>query len=138
MPYTAGTVPYRLIYTGLGLLVVAIVSLAFVFAPRGTRAPLPEPVEAVFPKPNDSVIRQTHIEVDLAVGYDGTLEVDGYPVPADEMTFVEATGVLRWGPSPTGVVLTEWAPGSHTVTVRWNRVFDLPDAGEFTWEFRVQ
>lgn len=129
---------YRLIYTGLGLLVVAIIALGVALAPTGTPRTLPGPIEDVFPRPNDAVIRQTEISVDLEVGYEATLTVDGFPVPPSEVVFVPSTGVLRWAPSPTGVYLTEWDPGTHSVTVAWNRIVDLPDVGEFTWEFRVQ
>jgi len=130
--------PYRLIYTGLGFLVVAIIALGVAFAPSGTPTPLPAPLEDVFPRPGDAVIRQTQIEVDLAVGYEAALEVDGYPIPPTEIFFDPSTGLLRWGPSPTGVVYTDWSPGTHSVTVRWTRTVDVPETGEHTWEFRVQ
>lgn len=130
--------PYRLVYAGLALLAVAIVALGIVFAPRGTPSPLPGPVEAVFPGDGDAVIRQAQVEVDLAVGYEADLEVDGYPIPSAEVFFDPSTGLLRWGPAPTGVVFTEWSTGRHTVTLRWTRVVDVPETGEYTWEFRVQ
>ena len=130
--------PYRLVYAGLGLLVVATIALGFALLPRGEPTVLPGPIEEVSPKPGDSVIRQTDVEVDVEVGYEIELWVDGFRVPDSEVVFVDATGVARWAPSPNGLYLTEWTPGSHTVRVVWNRISGSTDVGEFQWEFRVQ
>ncbi len=130
--------PYRLVYAGLGLLLVATIALGFALLPSGEPTDLPGPIEEVFPKPGDSVIRQTDVEVDLEIGYELELWVDGFRVPDSEVVFVDATGVARWAPSPNGLYLTEWTPGSHTIRVVWNRVSGPTDVGEFQWEFRVQ
>ena len=129
---------YRYIYAGLGALAIAVISLAVVFTPRGRSVELPGPVEQVFPHPNDSVLRQTTLEIDLQTGYRAEIWVDGFRIPDSEIRYVEATGVQTWSPSPTGLYLTEWAPGEHQVRIRWDTVRGLPDVGEFTWSFRVQ
>jgi hypothetical protein len=46
--------------------------------------------------------------------------------------------VYRWQPSPNGLYLTEWTPGTHTVRIEWDTFIGLPDPGSFEWEFRVQ
>lgn len=117
---------------------MAVVALGIALAPRGEPVDLPGQIEAVFPRPGDAVIRQTVIEVDMAVGYEVELIVDGFPVPPSEIGYVEATGVARWSPSPAGLLLAEWRPGNHTVEVRWRSVVGLPDVGSFSWTFRVQ
>jgi hypothetical protein len=129
---------YRMIYLGLGALLVAIVALGIAFAPEGDVTELPPPLEAVLPVPSNSVIRQTSIEVDLEVGHEATIFVDGFALPANEVTFVEATGVYRWAPSVTSTVMTEWTPGEHVVRVEWVRVVGAPLTGSFEWVFRVQ
>lgn len=131
-------VPYRLIYIGLGALAVAVVALALAFGGGGDSIELPEPVDAVFPLPGDAVLMQAFIEVDMAVGYTVEIYVDGFLVPAGEVTFTEGTGVHRWAPSPASVYLDAWTPGEHTVRIVWDTVAGLPDRGEFTWTFRVQ
>lgn len=130
--------PYRLVYAGLGLLAIATIALGIAFVPRGEPTVLPGPVEEVFPKPGDSVIRQTTVEVDVEVGYEIELWVDGFRVPDSEVVFVDATGVARWSPSPNSLYLSEWSPGPHTIRVVWNTVSGPTDVGEFEWEFRVQ
>ena len=86
------------------------------------------------------------LEIDLQPGYEATIAVDGWPItvvpidsattPADA-TFVEATGVIRWVPSPNHPTITEWTPGEHTVTVVYNTYTGLPDTGSYEWTFRV-
>ena len=129
---------YRLVYVGLGALLVAVVALGIAFAPEGEVAEIPAPIESVFPAPNSSVIRQATIEVDLEVGYEATIVVDGFPIPPNELTLVDATGVYRWAPGPLSTIMPDWQPGEHTVEVRWTRVVDAPLTGEFSWTFRVQ
>lgn len=129
---------YRLIYFGLGCLLVAVIALGVAFNPTGTSAPLPAAVEEVFPKPNDAALRQAFIEVDMKFGYDLAIYVDGFRVPDTEVTVVEATGVYRWAPSPLGAYMTEWQPGLHTVLIEWDATAGTADTGSFEWTFRIQ
>lgn len=131
-------VRYRFLYIGLGALVVAVVSLGIAFAPEGARTELPEPIEAVFPLPNNSVIRQTTVEVDLQIGYEATIFIDGFAVPTNEIAYSDGTNVYRWGPGLTSAMMSEWTPGEHTVRVEWRAITGTPLSGEFEWTFRVQ
>ncbi len=127
--------PYRLIYLGLGLIGVAAVILGVVLAPEGEVAELPGPLQSVSPLPGDLVPPQTVLEIDLEVGYSAEIWVDGWPVA--DASFVEATGVYRWSPSPASPTVQEWTPGEHTIRVVWNTYTGLPDTGEYAWTFRV-
>lgn len=127
---------YRLIYGGLGLLVVAAIALGLVLTREGDPVELPGPIESVSPPPGASVIRQAVVEVDLEVGYEATITVDGQRIPDPD--FVPGTGVYSWSPQPDSAVMTEWAPGEHVVRVEWMRVTGTPDFGDFEWTFRVQ
>ena len=126
---------YRLVYAGLGLALVAVVALAF--SPSGTEVRLPEAVERVFPLPNDSVVRQTVVEVDLQVGYELELIVDGFRVSPAEIAIQTGTNLHSWQPAP-GRFLESWEPGVHEVRVEWDRATGLPDPGSYTWTFRVR
>ncbi len=120
--------------------IAALAALAVVVLlanPRGEEAALPEPLEAVFPLPGDTVVRQTAIEVDLPVGYSLELEVDGVRIPQIEIGHTEATGIYLWQPGPTAL-FEVWEGGKHTITIRWDRVAGgRPDPGGFSWSFRV-
>lgn len=133
---TVHPVNYRFVYVALGLLAVAAIALGVVFTQEGEPVVLPGPIEAVSPTPNSRVIRQAVVEVDLVVGYQATIYVDGTPLPDPQ--FIEATGVYTWGPTPSSPVMTEWLPGEHTVRVEYQRITGTPDVGNFEWSFRVQ
>jgi hypothetical protein len=128
-------VPYRLIYAGLALLAVAVVALGVALAPEGDPVELPGPIEAVSPAPGETVIRQAVLSVDLDIGYEATIFVDGMPIP--DAQFVPATGVYTWAPHANSAVMTEWSTGEHTVRVEWLKVSGTPEGGEFEWSFRV-
>jgi hypothetical protein len=128
---------YRLIYAGLGLGLLAVVALAVAFAPSGDAVDLPGPIERIFPQPNDSVIRQTAIEVDVEPGYGLVLFVDGIRISETEVQEQVGTGLFSWRPQP-GAFIESWEPGLHQVRIEWARRTGLPDPGTFTWTFRVQ
>lgn len=127
--------PYRLIYFGLALVAVAAIALGVALSREGEEVALPEPVEAVSPRPGDLVPPQTTLEIDLEVGYAAEIFVDGWPVT--DASFVEATGVYRWSPGPTHPTIQEWAPGEHSVRIVYDTYTGLPDQGDFEWSFRV-
>ena len=126
-----------MIYIGLGALAIAVIALGIAFGGGGEPIVFDPPLETVSPAPNDQVLRQAIIEVDLDFGYDVAIFVDGFRVPIEEIQFVEATGVYRWQPSPIGLYLQEWTPGTHTVLIEWDTFSGLPDPGSYEWEFRV-
>ena len=127
--------PYRLIYAGLALLGVAAIAFGIVLSPSGEEIELPGPIETIAPSPGSQVPRQANLEIDLEVGYEVDIVVDGWPI--NDATFVPATGVYRWSPHPNHPTITEWTPGEHTVRVTWNTYTGLPDTGSFEWSFRV-
>ena len=127
--------PYRLIYIGLGLVGLAAIALGLVFSIDGEAADLPESLESVSPQPGDLVPPQTTLEIDLEVGYAATILVDGWPI--SDATFVKATGVYRWTPSPSSPTIQEWTPGEHTVSITWDTYTGLPNPGSYQWSFRV-
>ena len=127
--------PYRYIYIGLGLVLVAAVAFGFALGGGGDPVVLPGPIEGIHPQPGDLVPVQSGIEIDLKVGYDAEIYVDGWLV--QDAVFVEGTGVYRWSPSPSNPTINEWTPGAHTIRIVYDTVNGLPDPGEFEWTFRV-
>ena len=129
---------HQRLYLLLSAALAAVVAGVILLAPTGEETAIPAPLEAIFPAPGDTVVRQTIVEIDLPVGYEIELFVDGVQVPPDEIGFTEATGEFRWQPGP-GRSMEVWPGGDHTVRVVWDRTRGgRPDPGEYEWEFRVQ
>ncbi len=128
---------YRAVYLGLGLALIAVTAFGIVFgSPDRAGMGRPEQIEEIEPEPGETVVRQTRIEVDMLSGYAIELFVDGFLIPAEEVFFVEGTGVYSWQPGADQAI-TELSPGRHEVLIRWRTLSGLPDVGEYSWSFRV-
>lgn len=127
--------PYRYIYIGLGLLGAAALILGIVFAKDGEGVELPGALVSVSPEPGEMVPPQAPLEVVLPVGYRAQIWVNGWPIT--DFTFIEATGVHRWAPSPADPNIQSWPSGTQQVRITWDTYAGLPDPGEFEWSFRV-
>jgi hypothetical protein len=126
-----------MVFLLLGMALVAVVVGAVAFAPSGDPGRLPDAVDSISPADGATVLRQAPLEVDMQPGFRIELFVDGVRIPEDQVRFAEATGRYTWLPAE-GASGTEWAPGMHTVLIRWDRVRGLPEPGELRWTFRVQ
>lgn len=134
-PVTPGK--YRLIYGALTLALVLVAVAAFMFgSPEGDDIGLPPPIEGISPVPQETVLRQARIEVDMDIGYEIQIWVDDILLPEQEILFIEGTGVYSWSPGIDRLFF-EWDRGEHRVRVRWTSVTGLPDVGEYEWTFRV-
>jgi hypothetical protein len=105
------------------LVVLACIALLVVAARRADtgdpdrpQATAPEAVEFLLPEPNSEVLQQTGISADLAVGWTGTLVVNGTEIPEDELVFEPAQNVVAFQPAP-GQVVEELAPGRNCAQV---------------------
>lgn len=128
---------YRRLLIGLAVAFAALITTVVLIDTDGDPAALPEPLQSVFPLPNDVVARQTGIEVDLPIGYELTITIDGIHIPPDEITVLEGVGRHRWRPAP-GRIIEQWEPGDHLIEITWDRVAGgRPDPGGFGWSFRV-
>lgn len=128
---------YRLTFTLLGLALAAVAIGAIVFAPSGRPDEPPSIVEGYSPANESTVLRQTAVQIDLPVGYDITMVVDGVVIPESEISATPETGRFIWRPNDQ-TIIPEFSPGIHTVWVRWDTTRGIPDPGEWIWSFRVQ
>ncbi len=129
----------RYVQIGLGLLLVAVIAGAVLLSgPTGERTALPDPIERVVPADGSQMPRQQPVVVDLAIGYDATIFVEDraagewVPVPADQVAFEPATGVLTWTPPP------DIAPsGQFRLRVEYRATTGLPETGSYEWSIRT-
>ncbi|HUG74051.1 MAG TPA: hypothetical protein VMM81_00050 [Acidimicrobiia bacterium] len=128
---------FRNLMLGLGLALAALVVTVIALDTDGDPLELPGTLRSVYPQPNDMVLSQVGLEINLPVGYEITLTVDGVAIPVGEISVTPEIGQFRWRPAQGRVVET-WAPGEHTIEITWDRVAGgPPDPGEFSWTFRV-
>ncbi|HDH02661.1 MAG TPA: hypothetical protein ENH15_00260 [Actinobacteria bacterium] len=128
---------YRIIYIALATaLALTVVGTILLVDRQGEAPELPTPLEAITPGPNEQVLRQAFLQIDLPIGYEIELTVDNFVIPTEEIGYVAGTGVFTWSPGVDRTFL-EWTPGPHEVSVRWKTVVGLPDPGEFSWTFRT-
>jgi hypothetical protein len=94
-------------------------------------------VEVLVPKPGDIVLRQSQVGVDLAPGYEGTLDIDSVPMPEDQLTLNEALNQVFFQPGP-GKDVEEFTPGRHCVTAHFFQTVEGPElARTYSWCFSV-
>lgn len=128
---------HRITLISLTAALILLLTVAVITYPSGGPDALPGPLESVTPGPSSIVIAQTEVIVEIALGYEVGLVVDGIPIPPGEIDAVPATGTFRWRPGP-GSVIEAFTAGEHTVEVSWDRSGDdVPDPGAYSWTFRV-
>jgi hypothetical protein len=128
---------YRIVFLLLGIALALIVIFAVVFSPGGGEFELPAAVQSISPGNNETVLRQIDLTIDMAIGYDIELFVDGARIPNSEIAFTEATGVHIWKPGASST-RTEWSAGFHSVHINYERATGRIDVGSVSWVFRVQ
>ena len=139
---------YRLLYIGLGMLLLGVMGLGWAFTTATSSETVrPAVIESLSPAPDSQSPRQTSIQVDVLVDYrveiwidfrgSGDLDANWVRVPESEITVIEATGQYAWRPSPDGTLLTEWEAGTQRVRIVWDTKVGIPDPGSYEFSFRV-
>ena len=123
------------------LIAVAVIAIVAGFMQAQTgddQATLVDPgIEVLVPKPGELVLRQSQVGVDLAPGYEGTLDIDSTPVPDDQLTTNDALNQVFFQPGP-GKEFEQFAPGRHCVTAHFFQTLAGPDtAHTYSWCFNV-
>jgi hypothetical protein len=99
----------------------------------------PTAVETVSPRPGELIRRQDTITADLRDGLVGVLEINGIPIPDDQLEIVGPLSQISFRPGP-GKEFESFEPGEYTATVRYwvGRLQDPPaTTGSYSWRFRV-
>lgn len=126
----------RLIVISLLALAAALMAVAVtVYLGNPSSTDLPVAIQSVAPEPGSNVLSQSDVEVDLAVGYTADLEINGVPIPEEELFRVEALNSLRYEPG-VGKVIPQLLPDSNCVRVSYWLIAQGPqDSTIYTWCF---
>lgn len=136
---------------GLGLIVLGFA----VGRSDDQRAKPADPaIEKLIPAPNDLVLRQQEVGIDLAPGYTGVLIIDGQeigtydilsnptPIGGTAPAVVDArfdpnNGTLLFAPR-VGSTIEKFTAGDHRITAIYWRIGETRDQGKiYTWSFKV-
>jgi len=131
------TTGYRVVYTVLGLALVAIIGVSIMFIPSGDPETLPSAVESYAPQQGDIVANPIKVLIDLKANYVASFVIDGTPIPDDDVDAILETGRYQFIPGP-GKAIERWAPGEHAVVVTWVGGQASVDTGTLVWTFTVQ
>lgn len=72
-------------------------------------------VEALIPRRDAQVPRQSRVGIDLAIGWEGTLVIDGVEIPADQLDVTPELGLIEYTPGD-GKAVEELRPGQNCVS----------------------
>ena len=94
-------------------------------------------VESLTPGDNDKILQQAPVEIDLATGWTGKLEIAERPIPEDQLGRVEQQGKISFTPGP-GKAFEFFPAGQNCATLTYWQVRTGPDQSfERRWCFTV-
>lgn len=126
----------RLIVLGFLALAAGLLAAAIIVsADTPNSTDLPVAIQSVSPSAGDNVLSQSDIVVDLAIGYTAELEVNGVPIPEEELFRVPGLNQLTYRPD-AGHVVERLLPDQNCVRVRyWLISAGAGDPNFHTWCF---
>ncbi|MEZ5141745.1 MAG: hypothetical protein R2726_04390 [Acidimicrobiales bacterium] len=102
------------------LVIAAVAIVAAFLLGGGSDSPAADDrvVEALIPGNNEKVLQQAEVGIDLQSGWDGSLTIDGTPIPLDQLDKVLPLGRIAFQPGP-GKVLEYLPAGQNCVVARF-------------------
>lgn len=99
----------------------------------------PDVVEHLTPGDGDAVLRQAELGIDLAPGYEGTLVVNGVPIPADQLRLVPEQNQVYFTPGDDKVVTRLQAGPNCVEAIVWRSAMGRGTSNDksFTWCFKA-
>lgn len=113
--------------------VFAVAVLVYQGNPRSTD--LPVAIQAIAPEAGSNVLSQTDVSVDLAVGYTAELEINGFPIPEEQLFRIDALNQLRYEPREGKIVPRLRADQNCVEVIYWLIAQGPADSASYTWCF---
>lgn len=140
-PSRLGDVPRRILIALLLLGVVAGIYLTGRLAVTGTDSTsdaLPDSVERLIPASGAQALRQTQVGIDLADGYDASLQINGVAIrTTDDGLIKDGTGFVQFQPGP-GLAIETLNQGQNCVTALvWDQLEGEATAEPVAWCFNA-
>lgn len=122
---------------------LAAMFFAYQSTQTGSRDPVtvsgrPDVVERLIPPAGNEVIRQAELGIDLAPGYEGLLQVNGVPIPVDELRRVPEQNQVFFTPGE-GKAVERLEAGPNCVTaVVWESMVGRSPATDLSFQWCFQ
>ena len=94
-------------------------------------------IERLIPEPDSKILQQDQVGIDLAPGYEATLQIDQTPNPDDQLTKVGPLNQVFFQPGP-GKAFEFWPAGQNCVVATfWKTEQGPTSAVNRSWCFSV-
>lgn len=120
---------------GLAAAIAVFAAAVLIYANNPDPNGLPVAIQSVSPQPNDEVLRQADITVDLAVGYTAELTINGIPIPEEELFRVPALNQLTYEPGSLKTIQTLLPDRNCATVTYWLIAGSQADANSYDWCF---
>lgn len=100
----------------------------------GTDKASDEVIESISPGPNEKVLQQGQLTVDLLTGWDGRLQIDQVTIPDDQIERIRELGKLTFQPGP-GKEIEYFPAGQNCTTLTYWQIANPEQTFTKTWCF---
>jgi hypothetical protein len=121
------------------LLVVVAVCVVVLYQKSSTNATNLDGghIERLIPTPGSKVLQQETIGIDLAPGYEGSLALNGTPIPDDQLTLVPQLNQVLFTPGPGKDHETLPSGQNCLVATYWPATAGRAESTSHSWCFSV-
>ncbi|MCD9623731.1 hypothetical protein [Rhabdothermincola salaria] len=123
----------------VALVAVAAVALYFVYqlAAEDGGTGQSSAIEQLYPTEEAQILQQDRIGIDLAPGYEGSLALNGDPLPDDEVMLVPELNQVFYQPGP-GQTFESWPAGRNCIIATfWRSETGPGQSSSRAWCFTV-
>jgi hypothetical protein len=133
------TYPRWLWLLGAGLAALIVVCVVVLAAQSSTNSTnlAGGTVERVIPADDAKMLQQAPVGIDLAPGYDGTLTVNGIPIPDDQLTRTPQLNLIEFQPGPDKEIEQFPAGENCVVATFWRSETGPTQSSGVSWCFTV-
>jgi hypothetical protein len=131
--------PRWLWLVGLGLaLVIGLAVVALIEVTSSDPRPVGTgPIEQLIPAPDDQVLQQATVGIDLEAGYEAGLSVNGIAIPPAQLDVTDGLNRVEFQPGQGKIIRNLEAGQNCVVATYWRTATGPADSSSRSWCFTV-
>jgi len=118
-------------------LAVAVGATAVMLRTGGGGPAVADVIEELVPAPNDEVLAQNPVSIDLIAGYTARLQINGVDIPESQLRRVEALNQVTFQPDEGKVIEALRADVNCATAFYWPLALGEEAGSPFTWCFNA-